>query len=124
MSLRVHQYPKCSTCRKALKWLDERGIEYESVDIVESPPSKGALQALWQKSGLPLKRFFNTSGVSYREGSFGKRLPTMSDEEALAARAADGKLIKRPLLESGERVLVGFKELEYAEVFESSAGRG
>lgn len=117
MSVRVHQYPKCGTCRKALKWLDERGVEYESIHIVDSPPSKAALKKLWKKSGLPLTRFFNTSGVSYREGGFSKKLPTMSDDEALSALAADGKLIKRPIVDTGNQVLVGFKEAEYADVF-------
>lgn len=117
MSVRVYQYPKCGTCRKALKWLDERGVAYETIHIVDSPPKKAELGKLWKKSGLPLKRFFNTSGVSYREGGFGKKLPTMSDDEALSALAADGKLIKRPIVITGEAVLVGFKEAEYAEVF-------
>lgn len=106
----VFHYPNCSTCKKALKWLDAQGIAHERVHIVDAPPTADALKAAWQKSGLPLKRFFNTSGQSYRGGGFKDRLPTMSDDEQLAALAADGKLIKRPLLVSDDVVLVGFKE--------------
>ncbi len=114
----VYQYPRCSTCRKALKWLDARGIDYTATDIVASPPSRQVLEDLWRRSGLPLKRFFNTSGVSYRGGGFKDRLPTMSDADQLEALAADGKLIKRPVVDAGEAsVLVGFKEAEYEAVF-------
>lgn len=114
--LRIYEYAACGTCKKAFKWLDERELEYTKVPIVDKPPSKTALRKLWKLSGLPLKRFFNTSGKSYREGGFGNRLPDMSDDEALAALAADGKLIKRPLLDGGKFVLVGFKEAEYEAV--------
>ena len=115
--MRVYEYANCGTCKKALKWLDAHGIEYATVPIVDKPPSKAALKKLWKRSGLPIKRFFNTSGKSYREGGFGKKLATMSDDDALAALAADGKLIKRPLVDGGQFVLVGFKEAEYREAF-------
>lgn len=115
MSTKVYVYSKCSTCRKALKWLDANGIEYTSVPIVEKPPSKTALKKAHKASGLELKKFFNTSGKSYREGGFSARLGDMSDDEKLTALAADGKLIKRPLLINGDQVLVGFREAEYAE---------
>jgi arsenate reductase len=110
MALTVYQYAKCSTCRKALKWLDQHGLSYQSVAIVERPPSQAALRSAIERSGLPLRSFFNTSGESYREGGFKDRLPTMSEAEAVAALAADGKLIKRPLLVSEDQVLVGFDE--------------
>ncbi len=116
MSVTVYHYPNCSTCRKALKWLDAQGVSFERVDIVQSPPSQAELQAAWQRSGLPLKRFFNTSGLSYRGGGFKDRLPTMDDDAQLAALAADGKLVKRPLLVSDRGVLVGFKEADWAEL--------
>ncbi len=115
MSVRIYQYPKCSTCRKAVKWLEAAGHAVESVHLVEATPSVDTLRDLWTRSELPLKRFFNTSGGSYREGGFGERLKTMSDDEALAALAADGMLIKRPIVDAGEVVLVGFKEAVYTE---------
>jgi arsenate reductase (glutaredoxin) len=110
MALTVYQYAKCSTCRKALKWLDEHGLSYQTVGIVEQPPSQSALQQAIRSSGLPLRSFFNTSGESYRHGGFKDRLPSMSEAQAVAALAADGKLIKRPLLIAEDQVLVGFDE--------------
>ena len=115
--LLVYQYPKCSTCRNALRWLDARGVPYERIDIVTSPPSAATLEDALARSGLPLARLFNTSGQSYREGNYRERLPRMSRAEALAALAADGKLIKRPLLISPERVLVGFDDGAYGAAF-------
>jgi arsenate reductase len=109
--LTVYQYPKCSTCRKALKWLDAQGIAYDSVHIVDSAPSAALLKKTFKRSQLPIKAFFNTSGESYREGGFKDRLPTLSEAEALSALAADGKLIKRPLAISDDGVLVGFDEV-------------
>ena len=113
----VYQYPKCSTCRKALAHLDARGVSYESVDIVLQPPSRAQLSAALRQSGLPIKRFFNTSGQSYREGKFGERLPEMSEAQALDALAADGKLIKRPLIVGKGFVLVGFDAEAYQARF-------
>jgi arsenate reductase (glutaredoxin) len=113
MAIIVYQYPACGTCKKALKWLDARGVDYEPVHIVERTPSKTKLKALIRRSELPLKRFFNTSGQSYRQGGFKEKLPQMSQDEAVAALAADGKLLKRPLIDGGDFVLVGFKEAEY-----------
>lgn len=119
MSLHVYEYAKCSTCRKALKWLDEQGIAYETIPIVERPPTQALLEKLVARSGLPIKRFFNTSGMSYREGGFGQRFKDgMTRDEALAALAADGKLIKRPLVDGGNFTLVGFKTPEYEAAFE------
>jgi arsenate reductase len=117
MTIKVYQYPKCSTCRKALKWLDAAGHTYEASDLVAHPPTVSALEDLHARSGLPIGRFFNTSGESYRSGGFKTRLPKMSDAEALAALAADGKLIKRPIVDTGSQVLVGFDEQAYAAAF-------
>ncbi|TNF30351.1 MAG: arsenate reductase family protein [Deltaproteobacteria bacterium] len=115
MAITVYQYPQCSTCRKALKWLDAKGVAYTAVHIVDAPPDVATLRALWERSGLPLRRFFNTSGQSYRDGGFKERLDAMSDDDCLAALAADGKLIKRPLVDGGAFTLVGFKEPEWAD---------
>ena len=109
----IYQYAKCSTCRKALGWLDAHGVTYEKVDIVTSPPSKAALAAAAKVAGVSPKKMFNTSGESYRAGNFKERLASMSDAEALAALAADGKLIKRPLAVSPDVALVGFREDEW-----------
>lgn len=111
--LTVYHYAKCSTCRNALRWLDAHEVPHERVDIVEAPPSVALLGRALDRSGAPLARLFNTSGQSYRQGNYKERLKQMSRAEALAALAADGKLIKRPLLISDELVLIGFDEKEY-----------
>ena len=111
--MKFYQYPKCGTCKKAEKWLGAHEIAVDSIDIVEKPPSKSALKKYWKTSGLPLQKFFNTSGQSYRQGNFKEKLKTMSDDAALNALAADGKLIKRPILIDDGVVLVGFKEADY-----------
>ena len=108
---RVYHYPQCSTCKKALKWLAAHDVSVELIDIVKHPPSKRDLREALAE--LPLKKLFNTSGVSYREGKFGERLAKMSEAEALDALAADGKLIKRPFLLGKGLVLVGFDEAAY-----------
>jgi arsenate reductase (glutaredoxin) len=112
--LAVYQYPKCSTCRNALRWLTAHGVKYESIDIVTSPPSQTVLESVLAESGLPVAKLFNTSGQSYREGNFKERLKTATQAEALAELARDGKLIKRPLLVSERVVLVGFDAEVYA----------
>lgn len=104
------QYPKCSTCRKAQKWLDDAGITYDDIHIVEQTPSAEQLRTIWQVSGLPLKSFFNTSGKKYRELQLKDKLPTMSEDEQLALLASDGMLIKRPIVTDGKKATVGFKE--------------
>jgi len=109
----VYQYPNCGTCRKALKFLEAAGIDFVSKDIVETPPSKPALKKALKLSGLPIRKLFNTSGQSYRNGGFKAKLATMSDDEALSALAADGKLIKRPLVLGDGFALVGFREDEW-----------
>jgi arsenate reductase len=113
MATKIYQYPKCSTCRKAMKWLDDKGVAYEKTDLVATPPAVSTLRELHERSGLPIARFFNTSGESYRSGNFKERLARMSESEALAALASDGKLIKRPIVDTGKTVLVGFDEAAY-----------
>ena len=111
----VYQYPKCGTCRKALKFLETADVEFKMKNIVESPPSKAAIRKAYKLSGLPINKLFNTSGQSYRNGGFKAKLTTMSDEEALSALAADGKLIKRPLVLGDGFALIGFREDEWRE---------
>lgn len=108
-------YPKCSTCMKAKKWLEERGVEYEIRDIKTENPTADELQDWWKKSGLPLKRFFNTSGNLYKEMKLKDKLPEMSEEEQINLLASDGMLVKRPILVDNEKVLVGFRQQEWEE---------
>ena len=108
-------YPKCSTCRKAKKWLDEQNIEYDSRHIVEDNPTADELRKWWEISDLPLKRFFNTSGMKYRELKLKDKLPDMSEDEQLGLLATDGMLVKRPVLVGDDVVLVGFKVKEWEE---------
>jgi len=117
MATHVYQYPKCSTCRKALKWLDAHRVTYEKSDLVAEPIPLSKLKDFHQRSGLPVARFFNTSGESYRAGDFKNRLRAFSDAEALSALAKDGKLVKRPIVDTGKAVLVGFDEKAYAAAF-------
>ncbi len=109
-------YPKCSTCRKAKKWLDENNIEYESRHIIEDNPTADELREWWEISGLPLKRFFNTSGMKYRELKLKDKLPDMSEDEQLELLSTDGMLVKRPILVGDDVVLVGFKVKEWEEL--------
>ena len=110
--LKFIEYPKCSTCIKARKYLDQLGLEYTKRHIVDEKLNKEELLALYKKSGLPLKRFFNTSGLKYRELNLKDKLPTMSENEQLTLLASDGMLVKRPIIETDDRVLVGFKANE------------
>ncbi|MCX4298715.1 MAG: arsenate reductase family protein [Lachnospiraceae bacterium] len=109
-------YPKCSTCQKAKKWLDEHNIEYTERHIVEDNPSYEELKAWYEKNGLALKKFFNTSGLLYKEMELKSKLPSMSEEEQLKLLAANGMLVKRPIVVDGEKVFVGFKESEWASL--------
>lgn len=109
-------YPKCSTCKKAEKWLKEKEMEYVSRDIKEDNPSRSELEMWYQKSGLDIKRFFNTSGQLYKEMKLKDKLPEMSLEEKLDLLATDGMLVKRPILVTEDKVLVGFKEAEWENV--------
>ena len=108
-------YPKCSTCKKAEKWREARGAEFEKRDIKTENPSAGELREWYQRSGLPLKRFFNTSGNLYKELKLKDRLPEMSEEEQIELLSTDGMLVKRPILVDEDTVLVGFKEKEWEE---------
>ena len=108
-------YPKCSTCRKAQAFLDARGAAYDLRDIRENNPTEDELRHWHAKSGLPLKRFFNTSGIPYRELGLSAKLPAMSEDEQFALLATNGMLVKRPLLIGEDFVLVGFREAEWAE---------
>ncbi len=107
-------YPKCTTCQKARKWLDANGIAYEERHIAEQNPSAAELRTWHERSGLPLRRFFNTSGMLYRSMALKDKLPGMSEEEQLALLATDGMLVKRPMLISDRFVLIGFKESDWA----------
>jgi arsenate reductase len=111
-------YPKCTTCIKAKKWLDENGIEYEFRDIKLDNPDEALLYEWYKKSGLPLKKFFNTSGLLYKSLQLKDKLPEMKDEEMLRLLATDGMLVKRPLLIGEDFVLVGFKESEWARALD------
>lgn len=109
------EYPKCSTCRKAFKWLEENEVEVIRRHIVEENPKEEELKAWIDKSGLPIKRFFNTSGMKYRELGLKDKLAQMGDQEQIALLASDGMLVKRPLLIGEDFVLAGFKENEWRE---------
>ena len=109
------QYPKCKTCQKAKKWLDENNIEYTDRHIKEENPSYEEIKSWYEKSGLPLKKFFNTSGVLYKSMQLKDKLPDMSDEEQLRLLASDGMLVKRPLVVKCDTVLIGFKEAEWEQ---------
>ena len=111
------EYPKCSTCKKAKKWLEDKGIAFEDRHIVENNPTAEELKEWHKKSGLPLKLFFNTSGQIYRQNNIKDRLPSMSEEEQYALLATNGMLVKRPIIVGEDYVLVGFKEKEYEEKF-------
>lgn len=106
-------YPKCSTCQKAKAFLEEKGAAYQLRDIKLEHPSQEELRQWWKRSGLPLKRFFNTSGLKYKELGLRDRLPGMGEEEQLALLATDGMLVKRPLLVGDDFVLVGFRQPEW-----------
>ena len=104
------EYPKCSTCQKARKWLDAQGVAYTDRHIVSENPTAAELKAWQKKSGLPLKKFFNTSGMLYRELELKDKLSTMSDQEQLELLASNGMLVKRPILVLADTILVGFQE--------------
>jgi arsenate reductase len=113
--VKVYCYSKCSTCRKALKWLEDNGVEHEVIDITTENPDEETLRKYHEISGLPLRRFFNTSGMQYRDLGLAKKLPDMSEDEQFALLAADGMLVKRPLLAGEGFVLTGFREPEWRE---------
>ena len=112
---KVYCYPRCTTCKKAVKWLEENGIDYEYKHIVEETPSKEDIKKYYKESGLPLKRFFNTSGNVYKELNLKEKLTEMSEDEQFELLASNGMVLKRPLLVGKDFVLVGFKEAEWIE---------
>ena len=114
-------YPKCTTCQRARKWLDGQGAAYEARDIKEDNPTLEELTAWYRRSGLPLKKFFNTSGLQYRALGLKDRLPEMSEDEQLALLASDGMLVKRPLLVTEETAIPGFREAEWQEALQRGA---
>ncbi len=109
-------YPKCTTCQKAKKWLDDNGISYEMRDIKEDNPALDELKGWYEKSGLPLKKFFNTSGLLYKSMQLKDKLPTMSEEEQLKLLATDGMLVKRPIVVSDSVILTGFREKDWEQL--------
>lgn len=109
----IYCYPTCSTCKKALQWLDGHGVQYTQRNIKEENPTLEELRALYERSGLPLKKFFNTSGLKYKELGLKDKLRAMSEEEQLKLLASDGMLVKRPLLVTEDNVLTGFREKEW-----------
>ena len=113
--IKVYYYPRCTTCKRALKWLDDNGVKCEKKHIVEEIPSLEELTAIYKKSGLPLKRFFNTSGLVYKSMGLKDKLADMSEEEQLKLLSSNGMLIKRPIVVGNDFVLVGFKEAEWSE---------
>ncbi|MCC3355793.1 arsenate reductase family protein [Bacillus sp. REN16] len=117
MALTFYWYPKCGTCRKAKKWLEEHQVDFNEVHIVENPPSKEQLKELYQTSGLELKKFFNTSGQKYRELGLKDKMASASEDELLELLASDGMLIKRPLTTDGNKVTVGFNEVKFEEAW-------
>ena len=110
------EYPRCSTCQKAKKWLEDRGIEFTDRNIVEQNPTKEELKSWYDKSGLDIKRFFNTSGMKYREMGLKDKLSSMSTDEMLDLLSTDGMLVKRPVLVSDDFVITGFREKEWENV--------
>lgn len=114
MAVLFYAYPGCSTCRNARRWLDEHGIEYREVDIARHPPTANDLRSIRQRAGVPVRRLFNTSGQVYRSGDYATRLATMDEDTALAELAAQGMLIRRPLLVGETAAVVGFRPEDYA----------
>lgn len=117
MSLSLYWYPKCGTCRKAKKWLDDHDIAYHEIHIVENPPTRQQLVEMYQQSGLELKKFFNTSGQKYRDLGMKDKMGTASESELFDLLASDGMLIKRPIVYDGTKVTVGFKEEEFEQTW-------
>ncbi|WAA11175.1 arsenate reductase family protein [Fervidibacillus albus] len=117
MAITFYWYPNCQTSRKAKKWLEGRNIPFESVHIVENPPTREQLEELYKMSGLPLKKFFNTSGQKYRALGLKDQLKTMSEKEMLDVLATDGKLLKRPIVTDGKHVTVGFNEENFEKTW-------
>lgn len=116
--MKFYCYKKCSTCKKAAAFLAGRGVKFEMIDYTEQPLTSGQLRDFWQRSGLPLKKFFNTSGILYRELDVKNKLPEMIEDEQLELLAANPMLVKRPILVVGQTVLAGFNEAQWGEVLD------
>ena len=116
MSVLFLEYPKCTTCKKAKAWLESNGVAFDDRHIVEANPTAEELKAWWQMSGLPLKKFFNTSGLLYKELKLKDKIPTMTEEEQIELLSTNGMLVKRPLIIGDDFVLVGFKEAEWEKL--------
>ena len=110
------EYPKCSTCKKAKAWLDEHNLDYEDRNIKEENPTLEELNEWYKQSGLPIKKFFNTSGVLYKQMNLKEKLADMSDDEQIKLLSTDGMLVKRPIVVKGDKILVGFKEKDWEEL--------
>lgn len=110
-------YPRCGTCKKAVKWMEDNGIEFEYRNIAEANPTEEELRTWYAASGLPLKKFLNTSGLKYKELNLKDRIPTMTEDEIFALLSTDGMLVKRPIAVLDDKVLVGFKEPEWEAAF-------
>lgn len=119
MGLHYYGYPTCTTCKKAEKWLKENNIPFEASNIAEQPPNEHALKEMLISSGLPLKKFFNTSGMKYRELGLKDKLATMSEDDQIKLLASDGMLIKRPLVTDGQSTTVGFNEETFSETWKA-----
>lgn len=120
MTIQFYGYPKCSTCRKASKWLKDNEVEYIENHIVETPPTKEQLKHMLDVGDMELKKFFNTSGMKYRELGLKDKLPTMTEEEQISLLASDGMLIKRPIVFDGKKLTLGFKEQQFEDVWKTS----
>ena len=114
--IKIYCYDRCTTCKKSLAWCDSKGVKYEKIDIKGDHPDEATLRELHKKSGLPLKKFFNTSGMLYREQNLSQKLPDMSEDEQFKILASDGMLVKRPLLVTENAVCAGFKEAEWEQI--------
>jgi arsenate reductase (glutaredoxin) len=117
LALTFYWYPKCGTCRKAKKWLDDHEISYREIHIVEQPPTRSELEEMYKNSGLELKKFFNTSGQRYRDLGMKDKMKETSEDELLDLLASDGMLIKRPLVTDGNKVTVGFNEESFSQMW-------
>lgn len=119
LEVRYYGYPKCTTCKKAEKWLRENNVPFEAFNIAEQPPSADELKRMLDASGLPLKKFFNTSGLKYRELGLKDKLPSMTEDEQLRLLATDGMLIKRPLVTDGKKTTAGFSEAVFEDTWKA-----
>lgn len=117
MAVTLYGYPKCNVCRKAKKWLERKGVRYKIIHLTAEPLSVDALRDLWQRAGVPIRNLFNSSGAAYQSGVYNWRLDSMEDDDALEELVANGMLIQRPILDNGKKVVIGFNEDSYQEVF-------